>query len=144
MSAVYASPAQYRCSCGRTFMNGISLERHQWVTKCAPAAEKTRNHVMLPDQQARATQAAMAQAMRVLKEKQAVQSSFDQKRRQRRRLRRQLAHVQNSLVRGFESVATKVCAVGRTLLTAGRVAAIVVILGATFAAGMKLGTFFPA
>ena len=143
MSAVYASPAQYRCSCGRTFMNGISLERHQWVTKCAPVAE-TRNHVMLPDQQARATQAAMAQAMRVLKEKQAVQNSFDQKRRQHRRVRRQFAHVQNSLVRVFENVSANVCAVGRTLLTAGRVAAIVVILGATFAAGMKLGTFFPA
>jgi len=124
-------------------MNGISLERHQWVTKCAPAAEN-RNHVMLPDQQARATQAAMAQAMRVLKEKQAVQNSFDQKRRQRRRMRRQLVHVQNSLVRTFETVSGHVCAVGRTLVSAGRVAAIAVILGATFAAGMKLGTFFPA
>ena len=75
MSAVYASPAQYRCSCGRTFMNGISLERHQWVTKCAPAVDN-KTHVMLPDQQARATQAAMAQAMRVLKEKQAVQQNL--------------------------------------------------------------------
>ncbi|MBN9418773.1 hypothetical protein ABS71_14440 [bacterium SCN 62-11] len=135
MSAVYASPAQYRCSCGRTFMNGISLERHQWVTKCAPAAENT-NHVMLPDQQARATQAAMAQAMRVLKEKQAAQQRFDQKRRSKRRLRRQFSDAQESLLRTAESFMTRV-------FSLGRVAAILVVLGATFAAGMKLGTFFP-
>lgn len=134
MSAVYASPAQYRCSCGRTFMNGISLERHQWVTK-HPAAEG-KSHVMLPDQQARATQAAMAQAMRVLKEKQAAQSQFDQKRRQRRRLRRNL---QGAAVELYG----KVCTFGRTLLVAGRVAAIAGVVGATFAAGMKIGTFFP-
>ena len=143
MSATYASPAQHRCSCGRSFINGIALERHQWVTKHAPAANN-KHHNTLPDPQAQVTQAAMAQAMRVLKEKQAVQNSFDQKRRQRRRVRRQFAHVQNSLVRVFENVSANACAVGRTLLTAGRVAAIVVILGATFAAGMKLGTFFPA
>lgn len=135
MSAVYASPAQYRCSCGRTFMNGISLERHQWVTK-HPASE-TKTHVMLPDQQARATQAAMAQAMRVLKEKQAAQSQFDQKRRQRRRIRR---NVQGTALAFYG----KVCKLGRTVLAAGRLAAALGIIGATVAAGMKIGTFFPA
>ncbi|MBX3170549.1 MAG: hypothetical protein KF760_24290 [Candidatus Eremiobacteraeota bacterium] len=135
MSAVYASPAQYRCSCGRAFMNGISLERHQWVTK-HPAAD-SKNHVMLPDQQARATQAAMAQAMRVLKEKQAAQNQFDQKRRQRRRLRRQIQGMANEAY-------AKVCSLGRTLLMAGRVAAVLGVIGATVAAGMKIGTFFPA
>jgi hypothetical protein len=134
MSAVYASPAQYRCSCGRTFMNGISLERHQWVT--GHAVCEAKNHVMLPDQQARATQAAMAQAMRVLKEKQAVQQRFDQKRRKHRKLRRQLSEAQEGFLRGAEALATKVFSIGR-------VAAILVVLGATFAAGMKLGTFFP-
>lgn len=139
MSAVYASPAQYRCSCGRTFMNGISLERHQWVTK-HPAAEG-KHHVMLPDQQARATQAAMAQALRVLKEKQAAQSQFDQKRRQRRRLRRQL---QGTISRVSRGLYENVCTLGRTVMVAGRVAALLGILGATVAAGMKIGTFFPA
>lgn len=116
-------------------MNSISLERHQWVTK-HPAAE-TKNHVMLPDQQARATQAAMAQAMRVLKEKQAAQSQFDQKRRQRRRLRRS--------AQGLAAVVSKkVCKLGRSLLVAGRLAATLGVIGATVAAGMKIGTFFPA
>ncbi|MFN8609978.1 MAG: hypothetical protein U0931_20725 [Vulcanimicrobiota bacterium] len=142
MSAVYASPAQHRCSCGRTFINGIALERHQWVTKHPAMANKPHN--LLPDPQAQVTQAAMAQAMRVLKQKQAEQQQFDQKRRQRRRLRRQLFGLQRHLEIGFENLIDGAARFGRSLLMAGRIVALLGFIAASVAAGMKLGTFFPA
>ncbi|MBS2039487.1 hypothetical protein JST97_31160 [bacterium] len=142
MSAVYASPAQHRCSCGRTFINGIALVRHQWVTKHPGMTNKP--HTLLPDPQAHVTQAAMAQAMRVLKQKQAEQQQFDHKRRQRRRLRRQLVGVQRSLEIGFASLIESAVRFGRSLLMAGRIVFLLGFIAASVAAGMKLGTFFPA
>lgn len=142
MSAVYASPAQHRCSCGRTFINGIALERHQWVTKHPAMTNKP--HTLLPDPQAQVTQAAMAQAMRVLKQKQAEQHQFDQKRRQRRRLRRQWTGLQRALEQGFERLIDSIARFGRSLLLAGRIVFLLGFIAASVAAGMKLGTFFPA
>jgi hypothetical protein len=143
MSATYASPAQHRCSCGRTFINGIALERHQWVTKHA-AATNNKHHNMLPDPQAQVTQAAMAQAMRVLKQKQAEQQQFDHKRRARRRLRRQFLGLQRSLEATFENLVESAARFGRSLLMAGRIAALLGFIAASVVAGMKLGAFFPA
>lgn len=138
MSAV--NVPQHRCSCGRTFLNGISLERHQWVTKHATAEAIAP----VANQQAQAqAQAAMAEAMRVLKEKQALQQQFDHKRRQKRRLRRQLMHVEQGVEQLVEFVFANVRNLGQSVMLAGRVVVLLGVISSLVAAGMKIGTYFP-
>ena len=137
MSAV--NVPQHLCSCGRTFLNGISLERHQWVTKHA-VAEPT---VSVGNQPVQTAQAAMAEAMRVLKEKQALQQQFDQKRRQKRRLRRQLMHIEQGVEHLVEMAFANVRSLGQSVMLVGRVVVLLGVISSLVAVGMKIGTYFP-
>ena len=131
---------QQLCSCGRNFLNGISLERHQWVTKHV-AAETI---VPAADQKVRAAQAALAQAMRVLKEKQALQQQFDHKRRQKRRLRRQLMHIEQGVEQLVEMIFANVCNLGgQSVMLVGRLVVLLGVISSLVAAGMQIGTYFP-
>lgn len=137
MSAV--NVPQHLCSCGRTFLNGISLERHQWVTQHS-AAQASAPAAM---QQVHAAQAAMAQAMRVLKEKQALQQQFDHKRRQKRRVRRQLMHLEQGVEQLVELAFANVRNLGQSVLLAARVVVLLAVISSLVAVGMKIGTYFP-
>ncbi len=130
MSVVSASPTEHRCSCGRTFLNAISLERHLWVTKHTAAEVK-------PSRDSKAT---LDQALKVLREKQAVQLSFDVKRRQKRRLRREILKVEQHI----QQVAQRACqgakVLGQSTLAAVRLALMIFILSGLVVTGMKIGT----
>ncbi|MBT9583193.1 hypothetical protein IV102_07580 [bacterium] len=132
MSTVSASPTQHNCSCGRTFLNAISLERHQWVTNhrsAAPAAKQGKD--------------AVAQALKILREKQAVQLEFDVKRRQKRRMRREILKVEQQVYAAAEQAYQSAKSVGHSTLMGARLALMLLVLSGLVVTGMKIGTLLP-
>lgn len=134
MSVISASPTEHRCSCGRTFLNKISLERHQWVT----------NHQAAEEAPQRDNQETLKAALKVLREKQAVQHDYDVKRRQKRRLRRQLQQLEDQLMDLAGQLVEGCKAAGTSALTVMRFAMMTLVLSGLVVAGMKIGTFLPA
>ena len=140
MSTVQASPTQHRCSCGRTFLNAISLERHIWVTKHEAAAAQSS----IGTQGARDRNRTMAQALKVLREKQAMQLEFDIKRRQKRRMHREIRKVEQHVYGLAEQAYEGAKSVGRSGLAALRLALMVMMLSGIVVVGMKIGTLIPS
>lgn len=134
MSVVQACQTQHRCSCGRSFLNGISLERHRWVTQHAPA-ESTPS---VSDSERRA---AVTRAMEILREKQAVQHDFDTKRRSRRRLRREILKWQQVALELGQSIYETLSKLGYNALKLGVMTSAILTLVGLVVAGMKIGAF---
>lgn len=139
MSVISASPTEHRCSCGRTFLNKISLERHIWVTK-HEAVEAAPAEPLAPQRDSKETLVA---ALRILREKQAVQHNFDLKRRQKRRLRRELMKIEDALMSFAGQMVESAKSVGSSVLTVARFVVTTAVLSGLVVAGMKLGTFLP-
>lgn len=127
---------RHLCSCGRSFPTADGLKRHGWVTKHEPA----------PDPEAAAQAAsdsALEEALKVLKEKQALQNDFDQKRRQKRRMRRRLMNLEYQLQVRVERVLQWISEmfrfVGESAMLAARILFVVTVLIGMVLAGMGVG-----
>lgn len=137
MSGVQACQNQHRCSCGRTFLNGISLERHRWVTQHAPAD-------VTPTVSDTERRAAVRRALEILREKQAVQHNFDTQRRSRRRLRREIQKWQQLALDLGEQFYETLSGLGYTSLKLAVMTSAILTLVGLVIAGMKIGNFLSA
>lgn len=120
----------HNCNCGRTFPTEKALQRHVWVTNHAAAAPTP---TVEPGDNSRE---AVKNALRILREKQADQLTFDQQRRRDRQLLQACTQMHAQFVdntRRCDEVSTST-----KLLTSIRMLALMLIIGGLMVTGLNL------
>lgn len=155
MSAATQAPAaEHRCSCGRTFAHEISLKRHCWVTghsaeespvvESAPTAKEAVVEVVAPiELPSVPTLDAVDEAVRILREKQKAQMSFEIRQARERQVRAALevatVVVQQSVQKAAESSRQGAEVVCTSMMLALRMVLMVLVCGSLVMVGMGLG-----